>query len=884
MALTVTLANLRSDVVRRADVEGMSDRYPNADVDRMIRTSIGAFRDLVSQNGHHHYLRSFATTCNIFAPAAKYDAIDIPTPADLVRVYGVDLTVNNREHSLDTFEMAERNAYNDRPSGIPRSFRARFPVDSLQGSNPEGLWVIPRPDKAYAARIFYLPALDSTSFDTDGETYDFINGWEEWVICDVARKILTQEQDAQAFGVVSATLARIEAAIEHHAPRKVRSGPSRVTETRNVRRRGRSFDFASSGGSGAGGGGSGTIQNVQDEGSDISSGDTTLNFIGANVLAAPGAPGVTDITITGGVPGAHAPTHSDGGGDEITVEDLATGSTDVSAALRPDGAGGLAMSDVAHADLTGVGADDHHAESHTIVSHSDTTATGPELETLTDGSNADSLHVHAVLPAHTIASHSDTSGTGPELDTLTDGSNADALHAHAHSGLTGITADDHHAESHTVASHSDTSGTGAELDTLTDGSNADALHAHVSPAHTIASHSDTAATGAELDTLTDGSTTNLHAHSHANITGVTADQHHAESHTVASHSDTTATGAELETLTDGSNADTLHAHAHSALTGIGANDHHAEAHTIASHSDTTATGAELETLTDGSNADALHSHAGGGSGDFSGPAGSTTGNIVSFADATGKLGADSGILATSVSGHIASTANPHATDVGNLGSGTLTELNTAITDATLDTSTAARPPNGSASGDLGGSFPSPTVTDFTLTSEAQGTITYRNATAWVVLPVGTAGQRLTTQGAAANPTWETPSGGASIFGNDYQFAAVESRTTTTSSSAQTKTTLTTGAITGTYLLSWTAIVDNNGSFGEFRFENTTDTTTLDGDVILKSGDADNRISIGGYAQVVFAGVAKTFEIQFNDQSGGNTQGIQQARISIWKVA
>ena len=38
--------------------------------------------------------------------------------------------------------------------------------------------------------------------------------------------------------------------------------------------------------------------------------------------------------------------------------------------------------------------DDVHAESHTVASHSDTTATGAELETLTDGSDADSLHTH----------------------------------------------------------------------------------------------------------------------------------------------------------------------------------------------------------------------------------------------------------------------------------------------------------------------------------------------------------------------------------------------------------------------------------------------------------------------------------------------------------
>ncbi len=37
---------------------------------------------------------------------------------------------------------------------------------------------------------------------------------------------------------------------------------------------------------------------------------------------------------------------------------------------------------------------DNHDEAHTVVSHSDTTATGAELETLTDGSDAGALHTH----------------------------------------------------------------------------------------------------------------------------------------------------------------------------------------------------------------------------------------------------------------------------------------------------------------------------------------------------------------------------------------------------------------------------------------------------------------------------------------------------------
>ena len=38
-----------------------------------------------------------------------------------------------------------------------------------------------------------------------------------------------------------------------------------------------------------------------------------------------------------------------------------------------------------------------HTVAHTVASHSDTTATGAETETLTDGSDADSLHDHAVF-------------------------------------------------------------------------------------------------------------------------------------------------------------------------------------------------------------------------------------------------------------------------------------------------------------------------------------------------------------------------------------------------------------------------------------------------------------------------------------------------------
>ena len=81
--------------------------------------------------------------------------------------------------------------------------------------------------------------------------------------------------------------------------------------------------------------------------------------------------------------------------------------------------------------LTGGGATSlhsHSGSSHTIASHSDTTATGPELDTLTAGVDT-TLHSHSAVSSHNIASHSDTTATGPELDTLTGGVST-TLHSH----------------------------------------------------------------------------------------------------------------------------------------------------------------------------------------------------------------------------------------------------------------------------------------------------------------------------------------------------------------------------------------------------------------------------------------------------------------------
>lgn len=124
---------------------------------------------------------------------------------------------------------------------------------------------------------------------------------------------------------------------------------------------------------------------------------------------------------------------------------------------------------------------EQHSEEHTIESHTGTGVTSEELETLTDGSNADALHVHdSTLTGHTIASHLDTSATGAELNTLTDGWSEDASELHSHS----------------VANLNDFDGTSGDLNTLREGDTSNASHLHI--------HDDRYYTDEELGSIGNG--------------------------------------------------------------------------------------------------------------------------------------------------------------------------------------------------------------------------------------------------------------------------------------------------------------------------------------------------------------------------------------------
>ncbi len=305
---------------------------------------------------------------------------------------------------------------------------------------------------------------------------------------------------------------------------------------------------------------------------------------------------------------------------------------------------------VSHANLTNVTSDQHHAQTHTIVSH-DTTATGAELNTLTDNSMADALHRHSELSA--------SDGTPDQalvVDAVGDvgiGTLIPQRNLHIESTVPTIRMSDSNAATDQAVAtliefyHGNNTNRvgflGMESSTnnilkigtdyaagqiiLTTGSNVNALTIDSSQNVDILSgtldmnthkilgvvdpttdqeaatkkYVDDEISGAGIvdwtvsqaptvihaDNYTDTNTTAHASFSQLDYASAAHTGFSPDTHTIVSH-DTTATGAELTTVADGVAAKNAHTHTHASTTGRTANDHHAQSHALNTHTVLTA--------------------------------------------------------------------------------------------------------------------------------------------------------------------------------------------------------------------------------------------------------------------------------------------------------
>jgi hypothetical protein len=195
MARSRTLANLRADVRERADMVG-STFITDATLNEYINQSAARlYNKLVAARGHSYY----QTTYSFTTTSATLYAL----PADFWEL---------------------QLAYIDYGGGRKQTMRP-FMMREL------ARWSEQSPQAGYTVYMRYTPA--PVRMVADGDTFDGIAGWEEWIVLDAAIKALNKEESDTT--VLGAQRADIEADITALAGDRDAIFPDRITDVERMR-------------------------------------------------------------------------------------------------------------------------------------------------------------------------------------------------------------------------------------------------------------------------------------------------------------------------------------------------------------------------------------------------------------------------------------------------------------------------------------------------------------------------------------------------------------------------------------------------------------------------------------------------------------------------
>ena len=229
MATTMTLAELRTAVRQRADIQNQSGDYTNAfindtELNSYINQSYFELYDLlVGAYGEDYYV----STPYTFLTDGVNQFFNLP--ADFYKLLGVDVQVttnvaNNAFWTLKPFTFAERNKY-----AVPNT-QLYFGITNLryrlQGNK---IWINPLPQINQTLRIFYVPRMTTLSVDAD--EVQGVSGWTEYIIIDAAIKCMQKEESDVS--VLMAQKVAMKQRIDSIADNRDAGMPSTVADTQN---------------------------------------------------------------------------------------------------------------------------------------------------------------------------------------------------------------------------------------------------------------------------------------------------------------------------------------------------------------------------------------------------------------------------------------------------------------------------------------------------------------------------------------------------------------------------------------------------------------------------------------------------------------------------
>lgn len=234
MARTRTLAQMRTDLRWQADQLGATLRHDDASLNRIINQSIQRWREWVSEQGNPLYLTPHAGTFAV-GPTAPYafGTIDFslwnPLP---VHIYQMEATVNGQILDVPQLPFEQRNQYQGVYGPIPTGSTQSIPVGFFRYGTTLG--IVPPPQSAYPYVVWYMGL--GADLVADGDTFDGVTGWEEWLTWDCLIKIIVRDHDQGAYATATTERDRLQTEFQQRL-RQDRPSVAKRYDLRGMRRR-----------------------------------------------------------------------------------------------------------------------------------------------------------------------------------------------------------------------------------------------------------------------------------------------------------------------------------------------------------------------------------------------------------------------------------------------------------------------------------------------------------------------------------------------------------------------------------------------------------------------------------------------------------------------
>lgn len=211
---SITLTTLKRRCRELADMEtvtgGSNDFVDDTELLGMINASLGLWHNLITLAVPERYESTQTITAN---GAASYNL-----PSDYLMTLGVDYQYAAGTHmELKRYLFQERNQYS---SGDTFATGYRLKGDTIV--------LIPAPTSGTYLHHYVKCA---TPLASESDTIDGVNGWEEWIVYDVASKLLLKEQ-SDATQIIRDRDA-IEERIRAYAADRD-ANPGRIVDSRGV--------------------------------------------------------------------------------------------------------------------------------------------------------------------------------------------------------------------------------------------------------------------------------------------------------------------------------------------------------------------------------------------------------------------------------------------------------------------------------------------------------------------------------------------------------------------------------------------------------------------------------------------------------------------------